>query len=88
VLVLCNLLSVYILVLIGRAIFSWFPIGPGSALAGVYRVLLMLTEPLLTPIRRVVPPLGMFDMSMLVLLLGLEVVHGAVLGCGAGVLGI
>jgi len=87
VIILCNLISLYILVLIARAIFSWFPIHEGSALAGVYRTLLMLTEPLLGPIRRVVPPLGMFDMSLLVLLIGLEVIHGAVLQCGRGVLG-
>jgi YggT family protein len=85
--IVCNLISVYVLVLLARAILSWFPIGPESALAGVFRVLLMLTEPLLGPIRRVVPPLGMFDMSLLVLLIGLEVIHGTVLGCGRGALG-
>lgn len=34
--------------------------------------LMRLIEPLLSPIRRIIPPLGMFDFSPLVLLLGLE----------------
>lgn len=86
--ILCNLISVYLLVLIARAIFSWFPIGPDSALLPIFRALVMVTEPVLAPLRRVIPPLGMFDMSYLVLLIGLEVIHGSVLGCGRGILGI
>jgi YggT family protein len=85
--ILCNLVSLYLLVLLARAILSFFPIGPGSGLAGVQRALAMLTEPLLAPLRRVIPPLGMFDMSFLVLFIAVEIIHNNVLRCGPGLLG-
>jgi YggT family protein len=81
--VLCPIIQLYIYILVGRAILSFFPIGPESALAPILRILLQLTEPVLAPLRRVIPPLGMFDLSFLVLILVLEVVHGRVCG-GAG----
>ena len=86
--VICNLISVYLLVLFARAILSFFPIGPDSGLAGVQRALMMLTEPLLAPLRRVIPPLGIFDMSFLVLFIAIQVIHSTVLHCGPGVLGL
>jgi YggT family protein len=86
--ILCGLLSLYLLVLIGRAIFSFFPIGPDSGLFGIYRALIMATEPVLAPLRRVIPPLGMFDMSFLVLFIGIQIVKSAVLHCPAGLLGL
>ena len=85
--VLCNIVSLYLLVLLARAVLSFFPIGPGSGLAGVQRALAMLTEPLLAPLRRVIPPLGIFDMSFLVLFIAVEIIHGSVLRCGVGILG-
>jgi YggT family protein len=85
--VVCNLVSVYLLVLFARAILSFFPIGPDSGLAGVQRALMMLTEPLLAPLRRVIPPLGIFDMSFLVLFIGIEIIHRNLLGCGPSALG-
>ncbi|MDW8047685.1 MAG: YggT family protein [Chloroflexota bacterium] len=49
-----------------RAILSWFPVDPH---APYYRFLVRLTEPLLEPIRRVLPRLGMIDLSPMVVLL-------------------
>jgi YggT family protein len=85
--ILCNLVSLYLLILLARAILSFFPIGPGSGLAGVQHALGRLTEPLLAPLRRVIPPLGMFDMSFLVLFIGIEIIHTTVLRCSPGPLG-
>lgn len=65
--ILCPVVTVYLIVLFARAILSWFPIRPGSGFASVYRVLIDLTEPLLAPLRRVIPPAGMFDLSFVVL---------------------
>jgi len=76
--VLCPLLEVYILVLFARAILSWFPIRPGTPFATLYRVLLDLTEPVLAPLRRIIPPAGMFDLSFLVLIIGLGVLQQAI----------
>ena len=79
---LCAFLQIYFLVLIGRIILSWFPVQPGTAMASISSVLFELTEPLLGPLRRVIPPLGMFDLSPLVAFLGIQIIQGAVLGCG------
>jgi YggT family protein len=75
---LCALLTVYWLVLLARVLLSWFPIRPGTAIASVYLVLRDLTEPLLAPLRRVIPPVGMFDMSVLVLILGVGILRAVV----------
>ena len=46
---------------------SWFPpSSSGSGLATVNRLLMDLTEPVLAPLRRVIPPVGMFDLSFMV----------------------
>ncbi len=63
---LCAFLTVYLVVLAARAVFSWFPVRPGTALASITSILAELTEPLLTPLRRIIPPAGMFDLSFMV----------------------
>ncbi len=52
-----------------RAVLSWFPESqrPGTTTAQISRVLNDLTEWALRPLRRVIPPAGMFDLSFLVL---------------------
>jgi YggT family protein len=76
--VLCAVLNVYLLVLFARAILSWFPVRPDSGLAGFLHVLMQLTEPVLAPVRRVIPPAGMFDLSFLVVLIGIEIILSAI----------
>jgi YggT family protein len=79
---LCQLLLIYMVVLFGRAILSWFPIQPGTVWASIGNVLIQMTEPVLGPLRRMIPPMGMFDVSFLVLFLGIQIIRGVVLGCG------
>ncbi|MFO7698261.1 MAG: YggT family protein [Anaerolineae bacterium] len=43
-----------------RVIMSWLPLNPDNP---IVRVLLNLTEPILGPIRRVMPRMGMLDLS-------------------------
>jgi len=57
---------------------SWFPVRPGTPIASAYVVLRDLTEPVLAPLRRVIPPVGMLDMSSLVLIIGLAILRGIV----------
>ncbi len=78
--VICAILSLYTLVLIARAITSFFPVTPGTAFAQIVEVLYRLTEPVLGPMRRIIPPLGMFDLSFLVVLIILQVITAS-LGC-------
>jgi YggT family protein len=75
--ILYGLLSIYSLLIIIRLIFSW---GMISYTNRVMRFLVDVTEPLLGPLRRVIPPLGRFDISPLVALLILWLFQAAVQG--------
>lgn len=83
--VICLLLNLYLIALFGRIILSWFPMEPGTALASVYQFLFTITEPLLGPLRRAIPPIGgasmRLDLSPLIVLFGIQILKGAVLGC-------
>jgi YggT family protein len=83
--ILCEALNIYLLILLARAVMSWFPVRPGTGLASFLGVLMQLTEPVLAPVRRIIPPAGMFDLSFLVVLILIEVVHGAI-GCSGNFL--
>lgn len=75
-------LQAYIIVIFARVILSWFPITPGTAMASVANVLHALTEPVLGPIRRILPPMRMggmgLDLSPIIVLIGLQIVAGAI----------
>jgi len=75
---ICDLINLYILVLVARAIMSWFPIRPGTPAAQIAGVLHDLTEPVLAPLRRVIPPAGMFDLSFLVLFVLLIIIQNII----------
>ena len=60
------ILYALLVVLGGRAILSWFPMRQGTFMASLYGFLVDLTEPILRPVRRVIPPAGMLDTSFMV----------------------
>jgi len=78
--ILCRLLDAYLILVFGRIILSWFPIESGSAMASIFGFLYAVTEPVLGPIRRVIPPMGMggmgFDFSPLIVILGISLLRG------------
>lgn len=74
----CLVLEAYLIVVIARALLSWFPIRPGTVFASVYRVLIDLTEPIAGPLRRIIPPAGMLDISYFVLAIGVYILQQAV----------
>lgn len=78
--VLCAFVTVFIIVLFARAVLSWFPVRPGTGLAQVNNILHDLTEWALRPLRRIIPPAGMFDLSFLVLTFGLFILRQALCG--------
>ena len=58
--------------IVARMLISWLPIDQSST---AYQVLLRVTEPIIDPIRRVLPQTGMIDLSPLgaiILLLALQ----------------
>jgi uncharacterized protein YggT (Ycf19 family) len=71
----CVALQLYVFVIFGRVILSWFPVTEGSALEGIDNFLRMLTEPVLGPLRRAIPGVrlgGMaLDLSPMILIFGI-----------------
>ncbi|HEX9970313.1 MAG TPA: YggT family protein [Acidimicrobiales bacterium] len=78
----CTLLTLYLYLLFARIILSWFPISPGSGMASAFSVLYSATEPVLGPMRRLVPPLGVggmgFDLSPIIVIFGVRILQGVV----------
>jgi YggT family protein len=58
-------------VLVLRAILSWISKGQNP----IEAVMIQLSEPLLAPVRRFIPPIGGLDLSMVVVLVGLQFVE-------------
>ena len=56
---ICVLLQLYGLVILVRIVMSWVRIEHGSSLASFYSVVFNLTEPVLGPLRRAIPPVRM-----------------------------
>jgi YggT family protein len=54
------LLNVLWLAILVRVILSWFPVDPSNP---IIRIIWEITEPILAPFRRVIPKIGMFDLS-------------------------
>jgi YggT family protein len=79
---LCRLLDAYLIIIFARIILSWFPVEPGSGLASVYGFLYSLTEPILGPIRRIIPPMGMggmgLDLSPMIVLLVISILRSRI----------
>jgi YggT family protein len=72
--IICRLLNVYLLVLLVRVIMSWVPPTPGTTYAQIYSFVWNVTEPVLGPVRRALPPMrvGMMalDLSPLIVIVG------------------
>ena len=75
--ILYGFLSIYILLIIIRIIFSW---GQASYRNRIMRFLYKATEPLLGPLRRMIPLLGWLDISPLIAILILMLFQAAVAG--------
>ncbi|HEY9042461.1 MAG TPA: YggT family protein [Rheinheimera sp.] len=63
-----EILTLLFWILVIRALLSWFSQGRSP----VEYVMYQLTEPVLAPVRRILPQLGGLDLSVLVVLIGLQ----------------
>jgi YggT family protein len=81
---LCLVIWLYVLVLFARIIMSWFPPTPGTTYARVFESCYTVTEPVLAPVRSMVPAVRMgamgLDLSPIIVLIGAQIVL-AILGC-------
>ena len=79
---LCFALQLYWIVVIARIIMEWIPVSFDHPLARVRAALRSATEPVLRPLRAMIPPVrvgGMgLDLSPIILLIGLSILTGAV----------
>lgn len=77
--IICWILQAYYLILIVRIILSWVPNPPAPVLP-IARGVSALTDPLLTPLRGVLPPVRMgavaFDLSPIVLFFIIIILQG------------
>jgi YggT family protein len=67
--VLLQVLSIAILV---RILLTWFPVDPSNP---IIRLLHEITEPVLAPFRRIIPRIGMFDLSPIAAMLVIQFVQ-------------
>jgi YggT family protein len=71
------LFQVLIFAIVARALLSWFNLRPDHPLV---RILFDLTEPILNPLRRVIPTIGMLDITPIAAIILLEFTRGILLG--------
>jgi len=69
--------QIFMLCLLGRIVLSWFPPSGPGALESIRGVLFAVTEPVLGPVRRLLPMVrigGMgLDLSPLVVFIGIQI---------------
>ncbi len=69
VLLIISILDIYALLILIRAVLSWFVRDYGNQL---YRILIKVTEPVLAPLRRVLPRMGI-DLSPMVAIVLIQI---------------
>jgi YggT family protein len=58
-----------------RAILSWFTMSSRSPLLiSIYRVFIQITEPIMAPLRRIIPTIGMVDITPIIAILLLQII--------------
>ncbi len=73
--VLVTILDLYTFILIARALISWINPDPHNK---IVQFLYQITEPVLVPVRRVIPPIGGLDLSLLVVLVIIQILRNMV----------
>jgi len=71
VLVLELVLYAFMACLLIRAVFSWIEPYPKNS---VHRITWQVTEPFLAPVRRLIPPVGGFDVAFLLVFIATSMV--------------
>ncbi|MRH42180.1 YggT family protein [Aquibacillus halophilus] len=71
--IISTLMELYSFALIGYILMSWFP---GARESSIGNFLGKIVEPYLEPFRKIIPPLGMIDISPIVAILVLQFASG------------
>ncbi|HYD10752.1 MAG TPA: YggT family protein [Acidimicrobiales bacterium] len=75
---IAQLLTIYSYLIFARIIMSWFPVNPNGPMATIFSALYSVTEPVLGPVRRMMPRMGMFDFSPIIVFFGIMIVSGII----------
>lgn len=75
--VLQLVLYAFLLCLLVRAVFSFIEPYPKNQ---VHRLTFQVTEPVIAPVRRLVPPIGGFDIAFLLVFIGVSLILQLVQG--------
>ena len=78
---ICSLINLYIFVLFVRVVLSWFPINPNGPVGQVSRLVHAATDPVLVPVRRMLPNMGPLDLSPIVVWIVLGIIVPTLIGC-------
>jgi YggT family protein len=70
---LARIIDLYSLVVLVAVILSWIQLDRRNPLVTITHA---LTEPVLAPIRKILPVMGGLDLSPMVLLIGLQILKG------------
>lgn len=70
------LANILYLALIGRVILSWINVSPSNPISIIIH---QVTEPILAPIRRLLPRMGMLDLSPMVAIILITIVRSLIL---------
>lgn len=73
IIIIINMLRIYSYLILARVLMSWFVRDPSSSLFSIYLFLASITEPILGPIRRILPSMGGFDFSAIVAFLLIDI---------------
>ena len=60
----CLAIQLYMLIVFVRIIMSWFPPTPGTTYAQIFEVFDRVTDPVLSPVRAMLPPVRMGGMGL------------------------
>jgi YggT family protein len=71
--VVVGIFQVLTFAVLARALMSWFPASPDNPLV---RILWKVTEPILAPLRAIIPRIGMIDITPMVAIILLQVIGG------------
>jgi YggT family protein len=80
--IVCILLQALSLVVFARVVLEWIPVGEAHPVGRLRHVLRLVTQPLLAPLRAVIPPIRMgsvaVDLSPVILIVALSVIAGLI----------
>ena len=75
---ICTLLWIFSWLVFARILMSWIRVEPGTGMASVYSVIYNVTEPVLGPLRQLIPPVRMgmaaLDLSPIIVFVLIQII--------------